>query len=151
MNPLALIKAAPWIIIAILSALLALSTNLYMGERDEFATFKGRVDQANADQLKALNELADQRETNLKEVRKDYEDKVPAIRANAVAAYCLRHPALCQPAPACESPASVPVDDGAKQEPVACEREFIVACGDDANKIGAWQDWCRRNNCPVED
>jgi len=151
MNPLALIKAAPWIIIAILSALLALSTNLYLGKRDELASFKATVAQAQADQLKALNELADQRETNLQEVRKDYESKVPAIRANAVTTYCLRHPELCQPAPACESPASVPVDDGAVEKPVACEREFIQFAAEDANKLGAWQDYCKRNNCPVED
>lgn len=149
MNQLSFIKAAPLIVIAILSACLALMTNLYLGKRDELAGFQAKVSQANADQRKALEDLTVQREANLQEVRKDYEAKVPAIRDGAVRAYCLRNPTLCQPTPACEIPASVPVDDGTKQEPVACEREFIRAAAEDALKLGAWQDYCKRNNCPV--
>ncbi len=151
MNPLALIKAAPWIAAIVLAALLALMTNLYLGKRDELTGFQATVAQANEDQLKALNEIADQREKNLEEVRKAHEDRLPAVRDGAVRAYCLRNPALCQPATRCEDGPSVSVDDGTKQEPVACEREFIRAAAEDALKLGAWQDYCKRNNCPIED
>jgi len=151
MNPFTLIKAAPWIAVAVLAALLALMTSLYLGKRDELSSYKATVAQANADQLKALTELGDQREKNLEETRKEYESKVPIIRDNAVRAYCLRNPALCQPAARCEDGPSVPVDDDAVEKPVACEREFIQFAAEDALKVGAWIDYCKRNNCPIED
>ena len=56
MIPFPWLKAAPYIAIAVLAALLALMTNLYLGKRDELAGFQATVAQANADQLKALCE-----------------------------------------------------------------------------------------------
>jgi len=151
MNPLPWLKALPWLIAALMALVAAGAVHLYMGERDELTAFRATVKQANDDQLKVLIELGDQRETNLKETRKEYEDKIPAIRDGAVRAYCLRNPALCQPAARCEDGPSYPVDDGVKQEPVACEREFIRNSAEDAAKVGAWIDYCKRNNCPIED
>ena len=150
MNPLAFIKAAPWIVIAILSACLALMTNLYLGKRDELAGFQAKVSQANADQRKALEDLTVQREANLQEVRKDYEAKVPAIRDGAVRAYCLRNPALCHPAPACEITASVPLDDGAKHTGVSVDDSFLRDAAETVGKLKAFQDKCKRDNCPIE-
>ena len=151
MNPLLLAKAAPWIAAIVLAALLSLMTNLYLGKRDELAGFQATVAQANADQLKALTEIADQREKNLEEVRKDYESKVPAIRDGAVAAYCLRNPALCKPAARCENPASVPVDDGTKPAGISVDDAFIQDVAEAVGKLKAFQDKCKRDNCPVED
>lgn len=151
MNPLSLIKSAPWIAAIVLAALLALMTNLYLGKRDELAGFRATVAQANADQLKALNEIADQREKNLEETRKDYESKVTAVRDGAVAAYCLRNPALCQPAARCENPASYPVDDGTKPPGISVDDAFIQDVAEAVGKLKAFQDKCKRDNCPVED
>ena len=37
------------------------------------------------------------------------------------------------------------------RQPMDCEREFIANSAEDATKVGDWIDYCKRNNCPVED
>lgn len=46
MNPLTLVKWAPWAIAGVLAVLLTLMTNLYTGKRDELTTFRAEVQTA---------------------------------------------------------------------------------------------------------
>ena len=144
------VKAVPWVVAVIFGLAAASATHMYLNERDEFTAYRSKAEQQAADDEAAVKEAKDRGEKNLQQLKDDYETKLPAVRSGAVNAYCLRHPTLCRPA-ACADAASQPVDDGAEQKPVACEREFIRTAAEVAAKLGAFQDYCKRNNCPVKD
>jgi len=96
-----------------------------------------------------------QQKTNLENVKRDYEAKLPKATAAAVAAYrtewLRRHPgssalpsdAQCQPS-----------NDGSSREPLSdrgCADEgFIQRAARDALRLEQWRAWCERNRCPVE-
>ena len=142
------IKALPWGIAALMAFAAAFCLRLYQSERDAFTTYRAKVAAIAEAQQAQIEKDKQQAEQNLRQVRKDYEDRIPDIRDAAVRAYRLRYPNTCSGAVPGTS-TSVQVDDGAKQEPVA--DEFIQSCAEDAAKVTAFQDYCKRNNCPVED
>ena len=142
------IKALPWGIAALMAFASAFCLHLYQSERDAFTTYRAKVEAIAEAQQAQIERDKQQAEENLKQVRKDYEDRIPAIRDAAVRTYRMRYPDAGS-CPVSGNGASQPVDDGAKQEPVA--DEFIRTCAEDAAKLGAFQDWCKRNNCPVMD
>ena len=142
------IKALPWAIAALMAFAAAFCLHLYQSERDAFTTYRAKVEAIAEAQQAQIEKDKQQAEQNLRQVRKDYEEKLPAIRDAAVRAYRLRYPNTCSGAVPGNA-ASVQVDDGAKQEPVA--DEFIQSCAEDAAKVTAFQDYCKRNNCPVEE
>lgn len=142
------IKALPWAIAALMAFAAAFCLHLYQSERDAFATYRAKVVAIAEAQQAQVEKDKKQAEENLRQVRKDYEDRIPDIRDAAVRAYRLRYPNAGRcPMPGTST--SVQVDDGAKQEPVA--DEFIQSCAEDAAKVTAFQDYCKRNNCPVEE
>ena len=142
------IKALPWAIAALMAFAAAFCLHLYQSERDAFTTYRAKVAAIAEAQQAQIERDKQQTEENLKQVRKDYEDRIPDIRDAAVRAYRLRYPNAGRcPMPGTST--SVQVDDGAKQEPVA--DEFIQSCAEDAAKVTAFQDYCKRNNCPVEE
>ena len=142
------IKALPWAIAALMAFAAAFCLHLYQSERDAFTTYRAKVAAIAEAQQAQVEKDKKQAEENLSQVRKDYEDKLSAIRDAAVRNYRLRYPNTCSGAVPGTS-TSVQVDDGAKQEPVA--DEFIQSCAEDAAKVTAFQDYCKRNNCPVEE
>ena len=142
------IKVLPWAIAAAMALAAATCLHLYQSERDAFTTYRAKVAAIAEAQQAQIEKDKQQAEENLKQVRKDYEDRIPDIRDAAVRAYRLRYPNTCSGAVPGTS-TSVQVDDGAKQEPVA--DEFVRACAEDAAKVTAFQDYCKRNNCPVEE
>ncbi len=142
------IKALPWAIAALMAFAAAFCLHLYQSERDAFVAFRAEVRAIGEAQQAQVEKDKKQAEENLSQVRKDYEDKLPAIRDAAVRNYRLRYPYTCG-GPVPGASASQQVDDGAKQEPVA--DEFVRACAEDAAKVTAFQDYCKRNNCPVEE
>ena len=142
------IKALPWAIAALMAFAAAFCLHLYQSERDAFTTYRAKVEAIAEAQQAQIEKDKQQAEENLRQVRKDYEDRIPDIRDAAVRAYRLRYPNTCSGAVPGNA-ASVQVDDGAKQEPVA--DEFIQSCAEDAAKVTAFQDYCKRNNCPVEE
>ena len=144
------IKALPWGIAALMAFAAAFCLHLYQSERDAFTTYRAKVEAIAEAQQAQIEKDKQQAEQNLRQVRKDYEDRIPDIRDAAVRTYCLRNPAMCQPASAGNA-ASVPVDDGAIRELIPPDPDFIRACTEDAAKVSAFQDYCKRNNCPVED
>ena len=142
------IKALPWAIAALMAFAAAFCLHLYQSERDAFTTYRAKVVAIAEAQQAQVEKDKKQAEENLRQVRKDYEDRIPDIRDAAVRAYRLRYPNAGRcPMPGTST--SVQVDDGAKQEPVA--DEFVRACAEDAAKVTAFQDYCKRNNCPVEE
>ena len=142
------IKVLPWAIAALMAFAAAFCLHLYQSERDAFTTYRAKVAAIAEAQQAQIERDKQQTEENLKQVRKDYEDRIPDIRDAAVRAYRLRYPNAGRcPMPGTST--SVQVDDGAKQEPVA--DEFIQSCAEDAAKVTAFQDYCKRNNCPVEE
>ena len=142
------IKALPWGVAALMAFAAAFCLRLYQSERDAFTTYRAKVAAIAEAQQAQIEKDKQQAEQNLRQVRKDYEDRIPDIRDAAVRAYRLRYSNTCSGAVPGNA-ASVQVDDGAKQEPVA--DEFIQSCAEDAAKVSAFQDYCKRNNCPVED
>lgn len=141
------------VIVALAAALLGM-TNLYLGKRDELAGFQSKVT-AEGKAAETANKLvADQHKENLVQVRKDYEDQVPEIRNNAVANYVAAHPPVVRYRTVVRTVpsdgASVPVDDGAQPEPILDE-PFIQECAEDSAKVGAFQQYCKLNHCPVVD
>lgn len=141
-------------VIGMLAAALVGMGNMYLGKRDELAGFKATVEQAGKAAATANKLVETQHEDNLVQVRKDYEDKVPEIRSNAVANYVAAHPAVVRyrtvvrTVPA--DGASQPVDD----DPVAeClpDEPFIENAAEDAAKLGAFQQYCKLNHCPIKD
>ena len=142
------IKALPWAIAALMAFAAAFCLHLYQSERDAFTTYRAKVEAIAEAQQAQIEKDKQQAEENLRQVRKDYEDRIPDIRDAAVRAYRLRYPNTCSGAVPGNA-ASVQVDDGAGKEPVA--DEFVRACAEDAAKVTAFQDYCKRNNCPVEE
>lgn len=143
-----LVKAIPWGIAAVMAGAAYFCLDLYQHEHDEFVAFKARIDQAGKDQREALGKLVEQREETLKQARKDYEERIPAIRDAAVNAYRLRFPNASS-CPVSGNAPGVKVDDGASPKCVA--DEFIRDAAEDAAKVTAWQDYCKRNNCPIKE
>ena len=142
------IKALPWGIAALMAFAAAFCLHLYQSERDAFVAFSAEVKAIGEAQQAQVEKDKQQAEDNLRQVRKDYEDQIPSIRDAAVRNYRLRYPYAC----GCSVPgasASQQVDDGASKEPVA--DEFVRACAEDAAKVTAFQDYCKRNNCPIKD
>lgn len=151
MNPLFLAKAAPWIAAIALAALLALMTNLYLNERDQFLIFRTSVktlgEQAEKEQV-AKKKAGEDNLTNLKAT---YEAKLPQIRAGAVAAYLGRvRNADSSGSPVRPDGAGIKLDDGTGKE-CRPDTALIEDAADDAAKVEAWRAYCTLNNCPIED
>ena len=149
MNPL-WIKAMPWGIAAVMALAAAACLHLYQSERDAFVAYRAEVTAIGKAQEAQVEKERKQAEENLKQVRKDYEARIPDIRRDAVAAYRMRNP-QSRSCPMPGGGTSQPVDDGTKQELVSVDADFIQECATDAAKLGAFQDYCKRNNCPVRD
>lgn len=93
-------------------------------------------------------------EYTLKKVKEKYESQIPIIRANAVDRYIAAHGV--SDTNSCSGQVlgdgtGVQLDDGAKQERIFVEREFIQTCAEDAAKVGAFQSYCTLNHCPIKD
>ena len=145
MNPITLMKAAPWFFAFFLALLLALVSNFYLQERDAFTEFKVIVAKLGEEAREEKAQIEAERNANLEKVRQ-YEKDLPAIRAGAVAAYRLRFPNAGR----CELPgiaSGIKLDDGASQK----QMDVISDCGDDANKLEAWQEWATLNKIPVKE
>ena len=144
------LKMLPWGIAAVMAIAAAACLHLYQSERDAFVAYRAEVTAVGKAQEAQIKKEKEQAEANLQQVRKDYEDRVPDIRRDAVAAYRLRNP-QSRSCPMPGDGTSQPVDDGTKQELVSVDADFIQECATDAAKLGAFQDYCKRNNCPVKD
>lgn len=147
-----ILKATPWLVAIVMAAVAAVAGHFYVAEKEAFATYKGKVEGAIEQQKIALKAEDAKRERNLKETINGYEKKLDLYRGAGLRTYCLRYPDQCGHMPNPSAAAGQQVDDGAAGQCVAAQPDpgFIQACTDDAVKVTAFQDYCKRNNCPVE-
>lgn len=129
----------------------------------EFTSFKQSTKeeglQAKAENLRIKGEY----QTTLKEIEAKHGKEIDRKAANAVANYRNAHPnsvcdSLWKPTTkgntgggaVSGSGAGIRMDDETQRQCVPDE-EFIRECARDANKVGAFQLYCTRNHCPIED
>jgi len=112
------------------------------------AAFRATVQTLGEQAAANVKRIEQQGKDNLKKVTDDYERKIPAIRAGAVAAYKLRYPNASS-CTVCQNVPGKPLDDAARPQCVP-DSAFIESAADDAAKVSAWQAWCILNQCPVQ-
>ena len=152
MNPISLIKAAPWVIAAVLVILLGVMTNRYLGKRDELSVMTTRYNAfvgatevigKQAEEDKKAQET--EHEQNLTQVKANHEEQIPQIRADAVTNYIATHPASVQHRTSTSTGSGyvrgngsgVRLDDGVSKECIPDEG-FIQDAAEDAAKVAAW-------------
>ena len=153
MNPLNWLRVGTYALIGVLIGALAMMTNLYLGKRDELIAYQSEVRALGQRAKDEADETKRLHEQTLIQVRKDYEDRVPQIRNDAVAAYraSIRVRVQSKPSvsPVPTTSPSVQVDDGAGAQCVL-DDQFIRDAAEDAANVEAWREYCFRNKCPVE-
>ena len=150
MSNLPWLKLLPWIIAAAMALAAATCLHLYQSERDAFVAYRAGVTAIGKAQEEQVRKQEAQAAENLKQVRKDYEDKIPSIRRDAVTAYRLRNPQ----SGSCAMPgnsASQSVDDGTQPAGILVDPSFIEDVAETISKLKAFQDKCKRDNCPIKD
>lgn len=75
-----MLKMLPWGIAAVMALAAAACLHLYQSERDAFVAYRAEVTAIGKAQEAQIKKEKEQAEYNLKQVRKDYEDRVPDIR-----------------------------------------------------------------------
>ena len=154
MNPLTFFRSAPYIVIAILLALLGWTTHLYLGKRDQIAALTASVQALGQAAEKVVEEKKAEYATNLQTVKEDHERLIPAIRAGAVRNYRDHHPdgvlnnSGCGAVPGPST--GVQVDDGTQPKRIP-DDTTLGNCAEDASKVAAFQQYCSLNHCPVKD
>ena len=149
MNPLTLLKVGPVVLIAILVVALAVVTSLYMDKRDELIEFKATVAALGDYAQREKEALEKDHNDNLNTVRRQYETQAAIARDYALSAYRLRYPdPRSSTVPGTGS--GIRLDDVSSEKRVATDG-FIIDCGDDANKLTAWQTWAALNQIPVKE
>jgi hypothetical protein len=141
------------LIIGLLMLALGGATHLYLGARDDLNTQAATAEQAARDAQAEKEAIEAQHAVNLAQVRKDHEAQLPAVRANAVANYRAAHRLPERPAASDGVSADAPgirLDDGTERQCIP-DDTFIEDSAEDVEKLATWQDWCKRNNCPVEE
>lgn len=163
MIPFPWLKAAPYLVIGVLLILLAGVSRLYLDERDalvieqtRFDSFVATVAEKGRSALERKKQVEADQKKALAQVEKDYEDRIPEIRRDAVAQYRAAHPARLRDQPSQgagrsavrDDGAGLALDDGAAEKCVHDEA-FIEDAAEDARKVEAWQAWCILNQCPI--
>jgi transketolase len=144
------IKAIPWLIAGITTLAACAALHLYESERDEFTAYKATIKQALDSQYKEQVKIADQHDEALKQVKEDYETRIPDIERNAVANYVRMHPMPAASMPGLSVDQGIKVADGTFQKLIPVEPGFIRECASDAAKVTAFQDLCKRDNCEIK-
>ncbi|MDR1275813.1 MAG: hypothetical protein LBL72_05455 [Candidatus Accumulibacter sp.] len=141
-------KTTPWLVCGVLGAAALFAANSYLALRDEYTAYRARVEDAGHAARLAQESLRDAHEKTLEEVRKSYESQMETVRSGALAAYRLRD-ANPRSSTVCADAGGQPVDDDAERKRLA--DATLGNCAEDALKLAAWQAWCTKNQCPVED
>ena len=138
-------KATPWIIAGVMALSAAVSGRAYLGERDEFTTYRATVETLGKKAEEYKKRIETQYADNLEKV-KVYEKSIATLRSNSSVNYGVRFDSGVGSVP---SPANgIKLDDGTSQKSMA--DSFAKDCGEDAAKLEAWREWGRLNVVPVE-
>jgi hypothetical protein len=141
-------KTTPWLVCGALAALTLFAGNRYLALRDEYTAYRTRVEDAGHAARLAQESLRAAHEKTLEEVRKSYENQIDTVRSGALAAYRLRD-ANPRSSTVCADAGGQPVDDDAERKRLA--DATLGNCAEDALKLAAWQAWCARNGCAVQE
>ena len=150
----------PWIVVVTLGVLLMWETNSHVSTRAEFAAYQGRVVQQAEDLMAAARAQENEYRNNLNAVKEAYEKRLSEINAIALRNYRrMRDDAATRDRIALSLTTDrVEMDDGAAAQCVVVAQPagtlddaIVGACAEDAAKVTAFQDYCKRNNCPVEE
>lgn len=146
------------ILIAALVALAGLFFKLWQDTRAEYIAYGAGVDAMGRDALAEKERTEREQKTNLLEVKREFEDRLPEVRAHAVAAYRAARRVPANGAGKGSMPgiaARQPSDDGAREEPLPAggtcdDAGFIADAAEDALIREQWRAYCIRNKCPIE-
>lgn len=148
-----LLKNWQLIAIAILAALVALFSTLWMREVREFAEYKGRIEEAGNRAMEEKKRIEKEHQTNLENVSNAWNNQLPHIRGAAVRNYLASRPnGVC---PSTDSvrvsgdAGSPQVPDGTGEERVVVEAGFIEDCAEDAGRVVKWKEWAIGAKLPV--
>ena len=148
----------PWIVVVLLSGLLALTGLSYLDLRDEHAAFLAKAEQQARDREEATRKKEAEQRHNLTLIKEDYEKKIVMARRDAVRHYRLRQPLGDGVRPLSLAAPRLQVDDvpteqrlAADPGPAGIDDGTLGGCAEDALKLMAWQDWAKRNQIPVEE
>jgi hypothetical protein len=140
------------IVIGVLSALVVMFYNLWLGARDDLASFKGQIAQSAADAEAENARMLRVQLANLNVLKVDYEAKLPQVRSDAIANYLARR-VRTKPAGETGVPSTgtgIKVDDGTSKESIP-DPSFIADCAEDAHRLTAWQQYGRMNHLPIKE
>lgn len=107
MNESLILKAIPWGVALICVLGTYTAGCLYLSERDDFAAFRAKVEQAAKDATEREARKEALYDLNLKIVKEQYEAGIARIRNDSVAAYKLRYPATTDSSRVCPVAQSV--------------------------------------------
>lgn len=154
------------ILIAILSALVALFYNLWQGEVHDFAKFQGETEAYGKAAAKRAAWINERNKSVLKEVNNEWEKQVSKIGSTAIDNYMRRFPRGLCGNPGGGGMPGVPNDSetpyGAKPERVAADGAttsrsgstegdaFVSECAKDAAKLKSLRGWVQGNQLPIE-
>lgn len=139
------LKIAPWIIAAVMALAAVGAGNAYLGERDEFTTYRTLVESLGKKAAEDKKRIEAQQAENLEKVKK-YEKDIITLRSNAAANYRMRFDASGSTVP--DASSGIKMDDGTSKKSMV--DSFAKDCGEDAAKLEAWREWARLNGVVAE-
>ena len=153
------LRLFPWALAALLAVFSAFALRQCQEMNDELVRYQALAGEVARASREAAEKTEQQQKENLAVVKENHEERLSEIRAIAVRNYQrLRDRAATDERVRLSlAPVSVEVDGRATaqclapaQSAGAADDAFIAACGEDALKVSAWQDWAKRNHVPQE-
>lgn len=144
-----------YILIAALTASNVLFYNIWQVSKEDFTTYKTEVRVLGEEAERKAKEIEDHQQKVLEDVSNAWNNTLPKVREDAVAAYKRRYPnlGLCLPnAGSSQMPGATNVPQGTNgtgEEQVVVGSGFIQDSAQDALTIEMVRKWVRENNIPV--
>lgn len=144
-----------YVVIGVLLASNALFWNLWQSKSEELAIFRAEVNVLAEQAERKAKEIEDHQQKVLEDVSNAWNNTLPKVREDAVAAYKRRYPnlGLCLPnAGSSQMPGATNVPQGTNgtgEEQVVVGSGFIQDSAQDALTIEMVRKWVRENNIPV--
>jgi cell division protein FtsB len=115
-----------------------------------FEKFKAQVSAESEKAATAQDALRAAHEKTLEDVKNDYERRLDTVRAGAAARLAARVRDVGTGRGAVRADAErQQVDDDAERKRLV--DSTLRAAAEDALKLAAWQAWCVKNGCPIEE
>lgn len=144
-----------YILIAALTASNVLFYNIWQVSKEDFTTYKTEVRVLGEQAERKAKEIEDHQQKVLEDVSNAWNNTLPKVREDAVAAYKRRYPNLGLRLPnagSSQMPGATNVPQGTNgtgEEQVVVGSGFIQDSAQDALTIEMVRKWVRENNIPV--